>query len=39
MHKTRLDLKLGRDYPALVIFYQFKGQAAEKFLLTLEEHT
>ena len=25
VQKTRSNLKLGRDYPALVIFDQFKG--------------
>ena len=38
MQKTRSNLKLEKDYLALVIFDQFKGQTTTKFLQTLEEH-
>ena len=38
VQKTRSNLKLEKDYPALVIFDQFKDQTTTKFLQTLEEH-
>ena len=38
VQKTRSNLKLEMDYPALVIIDQFKGQTATIFQLTSEEY-